>query len=271
MVVRGKKARRSNRFVATESENANLSTSDLEFERLVTEISAGLIRVTVDEIDNEVERWLGRVVLAMGIERSTIVQVDLDDGAIYTTHQCGRAGVPTPERGRKVDDTGSYPWLTRKVIAGEVAVIFRLNDLPAEASRDRESFRRDGNKSNLTIPLRVGGVVVGAVLFGTLNFEKNWSEHDIKRLQLVAEIFGSAFERKRSEAEIRRLSEELRQISQVVTMGELTASLAHELNQPLAAILNYARAFDECLRPITRISPKSTVHSRRSFEMMRAL
>jgi two-component system sensor kinase FixL len=42
--------------------------------------------------------------------------------------------------------------------------------------------------------------------------------------------------------EIRRLSEELRQVSQVVTMGELTASLAHELNQPLGAILNNARA-----------------------------
>jgi formate hydrogenlyase transcriptional activator len=242
MVARDKKTRKSGRLVATESESANLSISDVQFEKLVGEISAGLIRVTVDEIDNEVERWLGRVVLVMGIERSTIVQVDLNDGAIYTTHQWGKAGVPTPERGRKVDDTGSYPWLTRKVLAGEVAVVSRLNDLPEEASRDRESFCREGNKSNLTIPLRVGGIVVGAALFGTLSFEKIWSEEEINRLQLVAEIFSNAFERKRAEVEIRRLSEELRQVSQVVTMGELTASLAHELNQPLGAILNYARA-----------------------------
>jgi signal transduction histidine kinase len=242
MVARRKKTRTSDSFVATQSDNTNVLPSDLEFEKLVSEISAGLIRVTVDEIDNEVEQWLGRVVLAMDIERSTIVQVDLDDGAIYTTHQWGRAGIPTPEKGHKVDDTSSYPWLTRKVLTGEVVVISRLNDLPEEASKDRESFRRDGNQSNLTIPLRVGGVVVGAALFGTLNFEKQWSEHDINRLQLVAEIFGNAFERKRAEAQIRQLSEELRQVSQVVTMGELTASLAHELNQPLGAILNYARA-----------------------------
>jgi two-component system, LuxR family, sensor kinase FixL len=59
---------------------------------------------------------------------------------------------------------------------------------------------------------------------------------------LVCAIFANALERKRAEAEIHRLSEELRQASQVMTMGELTASLAHELNQPLGAIFNNAKA-----------------------------
>jgi C4-dicarboxylate-specific signal transduction histidine kinase len=67
-------------------------------------------------------------------------------------------------------------------------------------------------------------------------------EQEVQRLKLVAEIFGNALERKRAEAEIYRLSEELRRASQVMTMGELTASLAHELNQPLGAILNNAKA-----------------------------
>ncbi len=102
--------------------------------------------------------------------------------------------------------------------------------------------RRSGAKSNVTIPLRIGGVVVGAVLFGTIFSERVWSQKEVQRLRLVSDIFGNALERKRVEGEIRRLSEELRQVSQVVTMGELTASLAHELNQPLGAILSNARA-----------------------------
>jgi signal transduction histidine kinase len=121
-------------------------------------------------------------------------------------------------------------------------VIPRLEDMPPEASKDRDSFRLEGNKSNVTIPLRIAGVVVGAVLFGTLLSERAWSQKEVQRLKLVAEIFGNALERKRVEAKIRGLAEELRQVSQVVTMGELTASLAHELNQPLGAILNNARA-----------------------------
>ena len=119
--------------------------------------------------------------------------------------------------------------------------------MPPEASKDRDSFRRDGNKSNVTIPLRIAGVVVGAAMFGTLVSERGWSQKEVQRLKLVAEIFGNALERRRVEAAVRRLSEELRQVSQVVPMGELTASLAHELNQPLAAIRNNSQAALELL------------------------
>jgi len=90
--------------------------------------------------------------------------------------------------------------------------------------------------------MNFGGALIGMVQFEALVFQKNWSEHELRRLKLLAEVFGSALERKRAETEIRRLSEELRQASRVMTMGELTASLAHEINQPLGAILNNAKA-----------------------------
>jgi signal transduction histidine kinase len=219
----------------------------VDFEEFLADLSAAFIRVSAEGVDAEIERWLQLIVLAMNIDRSTVVQVDPADGLIYTTHQWAREGLPAPERGRREVHDGSYAWLASKVLSGEVVVIPRLEDMPPEASKDRDSFRLDGNKSNVTIPLRIAGVVVGAVLFGTLLSEKAWAQKDVQRLKLVAEIFGNALERKRVEAEIHRLSEELRKASQVVTMGELTASLAHELNQPLTAIRNNSQAALELL------------------------
>jgi PAS domain S-box-containing protein len=49
-------------------------------------------------------------------------------------------------------------------------------------------------------------------------------------------------ERKRTESELQRQREELAHVTRVSTMGELSASLAHELNQPLTAILSNAQA-----------------------------
>jgi len=62
-------------------------------------------------------------------------------------------------------------------------------------------------------------------------------------------------ERKRADEERERLRQaqaELARVSRVTTMGELTASLAHEVNQPIAAALTNANT---CLRWLTRDRP----------------
>lgn len=53
--------------------------------------------------------------------------------------------------------------------------------------------------------------------------------------------------RRRAEIEARRRREELAHMTRVATLGELTASLAHEINQPLAAILSNAQAAQRLL------------------------
>jgi C4-dicarboxylate-specific signal transduction histidine kinase len=58
----------------------------------------------------------------------------------------------------------------------------------------------------------------------------------------VATISRDITQRKRAEAELLRAREELAHVSRVTTMGELTASIAHEVNQPLAALVTNANA-----------------------------
>jgi two-component system sensor kinase FixL len=48
--------------------------------------------------------------------------------------------------------------------------------------------------------------------------------------------------RRRAEDERRRSAERLVHVARLATMGEMAAGIAHELNQPLTAITNYARA-----------------------------
>jgi PAS domain S-box-containing protein len=49
-------------------------------------------------------------------------------------------------------------------------------------------------------------------------------------------------DRKKAEFEAQQHRDELAHVTRVAAMGELTSSIAHELNQPLAAIRNYANA-----------------------------
>ena len=55
-------------------------------------------------------------------------------------------------------------------------------------------------------------------------------------------------ELKQAHEELRSREAELTHMTRIMTMGEITSSIAHEINQPLGAIVNYANA---CLRLIT--------------------
>jgi PAS domain S-box-containing protein len=59
-------------------------------------------------------------------------------------------------------------------------------------------------------------------------------------------------ERKRAEEALRQAQTDLAHASRLTTMGEFTASLAHEVKQPIAAIVTEA---DTCARWITRDEP----------------
>jgi len=55
-------------------------------------------------------------------------------------------------------------------------------------------------------------------------------------------------DRRRAEDEARVLQERLTHFSRLSTMGEMAAGLAHEINQPLAAIATYAQACQRLIR-----------------------
>ena len=59
-------------------------------------------------------------------------------------------------------------------------------------------------------------------------------------------------ERKQAEEALRQAQAELAHVNRVTTMGELTASLAHEVNQPIGAAVTDANT---CLRWLTRDHP----------------
>ena len=70
--------------------------------------------------------------------------------------------------------------------------------------------------------------------------------------RLISNVRKSNEERKRAEETLRKSQSELAHVTRVMTMGEMAASIAHEINQPLAAVVNNASA---CVRWLAGDSP----------------
>jgi PAS domain S-box-containing protein len=93
-------------------------------------------------------------------------------------------------------------------------------------------------------PILLGGDVLAVMEF----FSHEIREPDHELLNMMAILgsqIGQFIERKRAEDGLRRAQLELAHVTRVATLGEMSASIAHEINQPLGAIVNSASA---CLR-----------------------
>jgi FixJ family two-component response regulator/signal transduction histidine kinase len=164
------------------------------FERLLADLSTRFINLPADRIDDAITDTLRRIVEEFGVDRSQLIRF-LDGGDTVITHAWAMEGVPVVAP-RSIES--DFPWALRRLRAGHPIVAPRIDDLPQEAAVDKETWRRAGVKSNLTMPMTVAGGIEGMIAFGCLRREHDWTDELVERMRVLATIFGNALAHKRA-------------------------------------------------------------------------
>jgi signal transduction histidine kinase len=100
---------------------------------------------------------------------------------------------------------------------------------------------REGLHAAFGFPILLGGEVLGVIEF----FSREIRQPDQELLNMLATIgsqIGQFIERTRAEEAFRKVQMQLAHANRVATMGQLSASIAHEVNQPITAAVTYASA-----------------------------
>jgi len=208
------------------------------FERMLADIMVRCANAEGENVVAEIERALERLVEVLGYNRCTYTEFAAD-GTLHVVCSAARGVPPLPPGPLNTRLT----WLVGELRAGRVVALDHLpDDLPPEATGERVRFAQTGLRSHLSIPLKIDGKVAGALSFASFHRPLAWRKDVITRLSLVGEVFASGTARARSKAEARALRGRLWHADRVARVGALTAAIAHEINQPLAAILSNAQA-----------------------------
>ena len=225
---------------------AELSLGErLRFETLLSEQVATFSRVSGADVDRAIQRALRRIADFLSVDWGNLTEYSDDSQTARVTHWWVAEGVGAQPSAIGFEE---IPWVVTRLRRGELVRFSTTDELPAgEAAADRQTYRRLGIKSQVAVPLTVEGEVVGALAFSTVGTERVWRDEFVQRLHLLGDVFANTLSRRRSEMEGQRLLQDLAHVGRVSTMGELTASLAHELNQPLTAILSNAQAAQRIL------------------------
>ncbi len=182
---------------------------EINFEKLVADLSARFVNVPSDQLDREIEAAQRRVCECLGLNVSALWQWPVENPrSLVLTHSYRPPGFPPIPQTMDADDY--FPWCQQQVLAGKVVAFSSVEELPAEAARDQEVYRQYGLRSSLNFPLSTGGAPPFAALsFNDVQRERTWSEELVERLQMVAQIFANALARQRSDRRLRESEERL--------------------------------------------------------------
>jgi signal transduction histidine kinase len=214
-----------------------LLEESLGFERLITDLVKTFVSVPGDRLDAEIESGLSQLIGHFGVERATLARLSEDGKRLIGTHMARENGVPASPV--MLD----FPWYVGQLRAARIIQVSNLSeDLPPEATGEHQIALETGLRSHLGIPLVADGRTWGTIGFSSFGSPRRWTDEQAHRLRLVGEIMMEAVKRHEAADAARRQRDELAHVARVAALGELTAALAHELNQPLAAIHTNAQA-----------------------------
>ena len=168
----------------------------LRFEQLLSDLSARFGNIPSDRVDFEIDYGLRQVLEFFQVDRVGLIRSLPDRSGHQITHGVYGENVPPVPLGIKLPRS-LYPWVFEKLAEKHEVVSFsRLDDLPAEANVDRQTYAEWGIRSALDIPIITGGPIVYAIAINSVKSERGWPEELIPRLRLLGEILVNALERK---------------------------------------------------------------------------
>jgi formate hydrogenlyase transcriptional activator len=222
----------------------------LAFERLLGDLSARFADLPADQVIDQLRRALERLTDFLGFDRCSFAESSDTDGPFQILCSVSRPGIDAVAPG----PAPPFSWYFKELRSGRIVVLTDIPaDFPPEATVERDYCELVGLKSNLAIPLRVSGQVVGIIAFSAFDRTRAWPEDLILRLKLVGEVLVQAVARIRREAalasalaEITRLKERLEAENQCLRQssrtgcGQLPASRSPRFNRVLEEIAQVA-------------------------------
>lgn len=196
----------------------------IALETLVTAIAAEFVNAGADALDDLIGRALEQVGVFAGTDRCSLFEFSPDRRWISNTHEwCKPPAPPQRERLQELPTGVLHGWLSQLESAelAEVPDVSMVSDTVAPA----RTLLLPECGAFIAAPLRLGGQLLGFLLFETRAKGREWRNEDAYLVRLLAQILAGALARQHSEQERKAVDRALR------TLSACNESLVHAADE----------------------------------------
>jgi len=167
----------------------------LAFEKLLSDLSGTFINLSEEQVASNIEKSLGRIANHLRLDRVTLFECSGEGTELTPTSSWHSEGTqPVPADSKPIP----WPWWSSSTLRGKPVTLSDPHVLPEEASHVRQYLLESGIQSIASVPLGIGGEIVGAISFASTTHRVAWTDDLIRQLKVLAEIFSNALKRKRA-------------------------------------------------------------------------
>jgi serine phosphatase RsbU (regulator of sigma subunit)/anti-sigma regulatory factor (Ser/Thr protein kinase) len=179
---------------------------------IVREVATKFINLSTEKYDEGLQFALEEIGRYCGVDRSYLF-LFLDEGTyMANTHEWCADGIEPQIHNLRKQPVSVFPWWMEKLNRLEKIHIPSVDDLPPEASAEREILGAQNIKSLLAVPMIERGHLVGFIGFDTVRLPKDWEEEEISLLASVAQNIVNLRVKMSYEKELAKSQENFRQL-----------------------------------------------------------
>ena len=209
---------KATRFIGSQSDISDRKHAEAALERraetdsLLSEISQQLVD---QDADMAIDFALQKIGQFLDCDRAYITWYAEDSRTFISTSEWYQEGLTSISHYFDGMPLEIFPWFAKKIMAGQSVVISNMDELPAEAARERAELECESIQSILIVPTRYSNQNVGFIGVDAISSPQQWQQEDINLLQRVGAIVAIARARSQAEKYLQEQAERDRLFGQI--------------------------------------------------------
>lgn len=235
----------------------------MKFDRLLSEISATYINLPSEDTIQHIQKDLGRLGTLLNVDRCMFylsgekqgTYIAEDPFAWWKKEEENKIKEVRAWLKENPEFTENHNYCFNKWSRGEMIKFSSPDELPPEASQLIRIHEIYGTKSWLSLPISVGGTIVGALAIATTHEKRIWPEDLIPRLRLFGEVFANAVKRREHEESLKKAFHEIQNLKRKVEADYVYLREELTLEHNYDDIIGRSEAIKAVLHKVEQVAP----------------